>query len=87
MGHRFVRRGAAEAVTELAGAFGKISCPHLLQEIGEARLKNASSNRLKRHGESKISGCPGLLLGPRVGEQSLGLFSGEANPSVGSHDF
>jgi len=87
MGNRFVRRGTAEAIPELAGAFGKISRPHLLKNIGEAWLKNTSSNCLKRHGESEIGGCPGLLLGPRVGEQRLGLLSGEANPSVGSHDF
>src|SRR5205807_8444889 len=80
--HRLLWRGAAKAITQLAGALGEKRSPHLHQQIGKSHFKNSAGDGAKLGAESEIGFLPPLLLVASISPERLRLLRGIARPPL-----
>ena len=85
-GEGFLWGGAAEMISEEAGALHEEGGPHLLDDIGEARLEDAAGDGLEGGGKSEVGAFPVLFFSTLEEEEGLGICGGEADATVGAED-
>mgnify|MGYP003575040640 CR=1 FL=1 len=78
---------AAEAVVELAGAFGGVGGPHLEEAVGEAAFENGAGDGGEGGLVAEVEAGPALFPGAFEGPEGFGVFGAVADAAVGAEDF